>query len=428
MIKYKSTVRLICGDGVVRLKREYFEKSIFNNPDIAKADSYTLKCKALSQFVNDLLDLVDGESERVTITEDNYDELRSLCEELGFKGLVTEFRAFRGGRGRESDLKEFLQLKELVMRQQKCLIEVQGQLKEVLSWKRKAEFATQESVSRQFQSLERKVEDLKRVCEERNVKASRETEQALRQCAKQSDLEKLARNVAQLKENENGRAAKSPVNAEPEVQVRPSRSLEVVEPSRSGLPPLKQPVTKPAPPTLGRRSEYVYRESSKLDGIIASLTRRFCGRRDSDVHSEGIVNVTASSQQDGRLWGPASGAVKLESDGAFFWSKCEPNEWICYDFKERRVIPTSYSARCFGQFRPNHWVIEVSNDGKSWTEIDRRDTNELNGAELTRNFRISRVPSEGFRFFRLRQTGPNDEGELCLVLRALEIFGTLFEK
>ena len=75
------------------------------------------------------------------------------------------------------------------------------------------------------------------------------------------------------------------------------------------------------------------------------------------------------------------------------------------------------------------WVIEVSNDGASWMEIDHRDNNnDLNGPCVTANFKISKVPSEGVRFFRLRQTGKNHGGNDALVIPSLEIFGILFEK
>ena len=91
------SIRLACGDGaIVRLSHEYFEKSVFNNPDIAVARSYTLQCKARSEFVNAVLDVADGESETVNITEDNFEELQNLCNELGFRGLDKELLAFRG--------------------------------------------------------------------------------------------------------------------------------------------------------------------------------------------------------------------------------------------------------------------------------------------------------------------------------------------
>ena len=171
--------------------------SLFSDPAVAKARSYTLRCRAKSQVVNLLLDWIDGEEG--TITEDNVDELRSLCRELGFSGLDAQFQAFHGPSENVSlDLKELFQLREYVKRQDKLLAELQHQVHELLSWKR-----TMESVSRQFESLERKVDDVARVCENRCIEFSQKTDRALKALAKRSDLEKLARDVEQLKARES---------------------------------------------------------------------------------------------------------------------------------------------------------------------------------------------------------------------------------
>ena len=176
--------------------------------------------------------------------------------------------------------------------------------------------------------------------------------------------------------------------------------------------------------------EFVYDSSDQFNGIIAHLTRESGGI----VVDKGIVDVTASSS--GRQ---ARRAVELELNSKFL-SENKPNQWICYDFKERRVIPTSYSLCSYGtnsdcpkagNYRDllKSWVIEVSNDRSSWTEIDRRDNNnDLNDKFACQNFSVSKVPSEGFRFFRLKQTGPNHRGGNALSISAMEIFGTLCKK
>ena len=104
---------------------------------------------------------------------------------------------------------EILQLKERVTRQDNRLTELERQLNDVLSWKRKVE-----SVSGEFQALERKVEEIARVCEERNEETSRKADQALKECAKQHDREELAGDLAHLKENEKETATKSPTKTE----------------------------------------------------------------------------------------------------------------------------------------------------------------------------------------------------------------------
>ena len=189
-------------------------------------------------------------------------------------------------------------------------------------------------------------------------------------------------------------------------------------------PPKEEPAPDP-------RKEFVYDESRQLDGVIAYLTRQ-CG---GNVHHHEIVNVTASSVYGNNASYNQSNVVDF-GGGGFYHSKNEPNPRVCYDFKERRITPTSYSVRSSsnapGGAHLKSWVIEVSNDGESWREIDRRDNNgDLNAPYVTRNFRISHVPNESFRFFRLRQTGPSHYANgTCnyVSFSALEIFGTLWEK
>ena len=131
--------------------------------------------------------------------------------------------------------------------------------------------------------------------------------------------------------------------------------------------------------------KFVYDSSKPLDGIIAHLTREFGG----NVHDKGIVNVTASSVLGS--YEPKD-AVDLEGDKEFA-SEDKENSWICYDFKDRRVTPTSYSIRSqsggSGSCHLKSWVIEASNDGQSWTEIDRRDGNsDLNASAGVANGRF----------------------------------------
>ena len=77
---------------------------------------------------------------------------------------------------------------------------------------------------------------------------------------------------------------------------------------------------------------FVYDSSKPLEGVIAHLTRE-CG---GNVHNKGIVNVTASSVNNDGSHQPKNAAY-LGTD-SIYCSKDEKDTWICYDFKERRVI------------------------------------------------------------------------------------------
>ena len=167
---------------------------------------------------------------------------------------------------------------------------------------------------------------------------------------------------------------------------------------------------------------FVYDSSKPLDGIISHLTQEIGG----NVHDHGIVVVTASSIHSGQ---PKD---IVDMGKSSMYTGDVPNSWICYDFKDRRVIPTSYSIRSHsnppGGCQPKSWVFEGSNDKRkgSWVSLDRRrDNNELNDEQVTRNFSISSSSGESFRFLRLRFLGPNHADSYFQALSFFELFGTL---
>jgi hypothetical protein len=164
-------------------------------------------------------------------------------------------------------------------------------------------------------------------------------------------------------------------------------------------------------------------------GIIAHLSTE-CG---GNVHDRSVVEVTSSQACDGCQ---AKNAVDLR-ERSYFYSVSRAkeediphtrNNWICIDFKERRVVATHYAIRSYGG-TPCHlksWVVEASEDGQNWTQIDHREQDqELNGAKVLRTFRVTEA--RPCRFLRLVQIGRNHRGDDCLCVSAWEMFGSLLE-
>ena len=76
-----------------------------------------------------------------------------------------------------------------------------------------------------------------------------------------------------------------------------------------------------------------------------------------------------------------------------FWSNLKSNSWLCFDFKQNRVIPSDYTIRscsCSVNWaHPKSWVIEGSNDNGSWSIIDQvENCGFLNGPGLVHSFKI----------------------------------------
>ena len=70
------------------------------------------------------------------------------------------------------------------------------------------------------------------------------------------------------------------------------------------------------------------------------------------------------------------------------------------------------------------WVIEGSNDESSWVSLDTRNTEDLCGDYIVKNYSCSNT--SGFhRYIRIRQTGLTKAGNNYLQLSEIEFFGTL---
>jgi hypothetical protein len=163
--------------------------------------------------------------------------------------------------------------------------------------------------------------------------------------------------------------------------------------------------------------------SSPLSGIIDHLTSRFCG----NVHDRCVINITANRPYNDHPSYAPKNVADLATDSSF-GSANEPNQSICFDFKEMQIRPTHYSIR-MSSAAPNayhlkNWVIEGSVDGNLWLEIDRRENNtDLNGSHAIKTFNICKVDT--FRMIRLRQIGLNHRNDNYLLFTAFEFFGSL---
>jgi hypothetical protein len=172
--------------------------------------------------------------------------------------------------------------------------------------------------------------------------------------------------------------------------------------------------------------EFVPNVSAPLEGIISYLTREYGG----NVHDRGIVTVTSSEPYSSDSSYAAKNAADLTAD-SYFYSKNAPNQWLCYDFGDRRIILTHYSIRSryngsADDLYPKSWVIEILNEGSNWEEVDRRENDSsLKGRNQTQLFKVSRLVE--CRLVRLRQVGKNhySSSDDRLVISGFEIFGLL---
>ena len=135
---------------------------------------------------------------------------------------------------------------------------------------------------------------------------------------------------------------------------------------------------------------------------------------------KGVVKITASSHMCNQCH-----QVTDYAWNEYWVTNDEPNSWICFDFKEKRLCLTGYSLKSGESYYLLHWVIEGSDDGDSWHKLDRRDARDLKGKYVTKTFECEFKDPKSFRYIRLRQTGKNiwENDHLCL--SEIEFFGVL---
>jgi hypothetical protein len=182
------------------------------------------------------------------------------------------------------------------------------------------------------------------------------------------------------------------------------------KPGRSGAPVL--------------RSEVILSfKGSQLDGIIAYLTKKFGG----NVEEKGAVRVFGKPLTNASRDAPHN--IADLNVNSVFCSVNEAGQVVGYDFMRYKVRPTHYSIRSFygdGELDLRSWVLEISRDGRIWTEVDRRvRTFELNSRDVTKTFEIGNSPE--CRFVRIRQIDQNHAGTDSLCISSFELFGSLID-
>jgi hypothetical protein len=166
--------------------------------------------------------------------------------------------------------------------------------------------------------------------------------------------------------------------------------------------------------------DFPFDSSKPFKGIIAQLSSG-CG---GNVHTKGIASITASSTE----YNACHQVVDYDWTGHWY-SHNEQHSWIQFDFKNRRILPNHYTLKSDNQSAHHllKWSLDGSNDGMSWTPLDRRETNDLNGNRLMKSYECRSVESSSpfFRFIRLIQTGKNSSAADYLMLTNVEFFGTM---
>lgn len=161
---------------------------------------------------------------------------------------------------------------------------------------------------------------------------------------------------------------------------------------------------------------------SNFDGIIKHL------RDETNNNIEKKINITSSVLASDY---PPSNVVIYEDQNKFFiCDQSGPNPWICFEFKENKIIPTCYQIRSkpsgVNGCHPKSWLIEGSNDSSNWEVLDsKKNCSILNGSNIPHLFSINNKNSKEFRYIRMKLEGKAWCGNYHLELDSFELYGKL---
>lgn len=163
---------------------------------------------------------------------------------------------------------------------------------------------------------------------------------------------------------------------------------------------------------------------NSFSGILNHL------RKKSNGNIENEVNITASSIYNNDARHQPRNVVCYENNGNEFYSKNQEGNWLCFDFKEHRIIPTDYTIKsydCIENYRcTKSWVIEISNDNENWEVIDEENNcSYVNGKLRMHTFHIQKPPNKESRYIRIKSTSQCWNGEYYFNIGKFEIYGTL---
>jgi hypothetical protein len=370
------------------------------HPSLLEQKPYRVRSHVSTETFKVFLHVVLGDE--IEITRHNVRGLGELSEEFDFGGVDKELEEYRRDHPGdeesfevpnefrhhfscvEEEIEALRVLMEEVLRKEEnaeqrgrleniegqlgCLSrrfeEVESKLERSLSEQGEAVRGLGEKVERQGRELEAERKEVRELREmQRSVIEKQGVLEGARERERQEN-EKFRREIEGLVKGLGSGAAAPGTSAPP-----------AVAPSRAAAPAVK----------AGRREIACEFKGEKLKGMIAYLTKEYGG----NVADKGIVRIIGRPLDDSRDCA-AKNVADLEGN-SYFLSVDRPSQSICYDFQRRRIKVTHYTLRSrwngrVGGENPKSWVIEVSDDGTNWTEIDRKvDNAELNGKNLCRS-------------------------------------------
>lgn len=384
-------LKLVWGSDEVFVVKSYLTKChrFSEHPELLEKDSYRLETCDSREIVAGFVAKLHGTNSTFQVTKENCEELGALCDELGFDGFDSQLERFGRPRPDPNAIakQRMHDLEEHVWSHDISLQDLQDQIHDL----RKKMDDHMKEVKTRIAAIDDKVAEMQRISDRAHRDTWTELMRRVDAKIDKTEFGEMRAEIEQLKERE--RAITDQLQT-----LQQTRSLE---PSQDGLGIVQ-----------------FTSEAGQFQGIFAYL-RDKCG---GNPHDKRIVKVTASSSATNKPH-----QVINHPWDAYWGSKSKANSEIRFDFKNLRVCVTGYTLKSGASWSPLSWVVEVSDDEKTWDVIDERKTRSLCSYFAEKTYDCLKKESVFRRFVRIRQTGKDSGGTDTLALSQVEFFGRLFE-
>eukprot|EP00746_Dinoflagellata_sp_MGD_P125229 gnl/MRDRNA2_/MRDRNA2_59957_c0_seq1.p1 gnl/MRDRNA2_/MRDRNA2_59957_c0~~gnl/MRDRNA2_/MRDRNA2_59957_c0_seq1.p1 ORF type:complete len:451 (+),score=71.88 gnl/MRDRNA2_/MRDRNA2_59957_c0_seq1:77-1429(+) len=171
---------------------------------------------------------------------------------------------------------------------------------------------------------------------------------------------------------------------------------------------------------------FVHEHDFDTNGVIYWIGTTARTTTFQNPHATGQVVVSASSD----VILHTSLANLVSRDHSYARLRSEPNSWFAIDLREWELRLEKYTLR-HGQHAKEtvprglqSWVLEGSEDGTQWIELDRHtDDTSFHSMMATASWSVT--THDFYQHVRVRMTGPEVSGNFSLHLGGIELYGIL---
>ncbi|KAG5178451.1 Mgm1-like protein [Tribonema minus] len=225
----------------------------------------------------------------------------------------------------------------------------------------------------------------------------------------------------------------SPVGGGAATPVAAARAAAAASFGADPVAPKSEPEQRAAAANDGSVAHFVYKGDGDNGGLVYWLGTAKHTRRFQNPHDRGLLSITSS----GMAVGTESTLVSRRRVPCATASARD--SWVCLDVGARRGVAPTHLSLCNGAAEAGsdlvNWAAEGYDDAiRMWVVLRRAaGPAALPSPHGVATWRLDEAAAggaagRGYRFLRLRSTGPNGRTGLGLPVCALEVYGRLFSQ